>query len=459
MGRVPWARETSDIGHPNRMTEPSSDLPPAGRSVPLTRRRFLALAGLALAAAPLTAAPVLADEAWVQNFQDARLWSAPKGGKSVERAPQWSFFRVLGPQEEQRIPVEHPLTRQKVWIDAVLVGPSGPPPTTWAYQPVGSEQPSGGQPAASPSAAQAARPTATPQAGPASTTAAASGWLAPFKPTRLWSAPNAGVLLGTADPGVFFQKLEPQQGDRIKVKDPLTNGVLYAEASGLGPVGGPSGRIWVPSRWWGFVGADGINVRSDPSSGGAVVGNLERGTPVAVEAWVSGEEVVSDQPTWAKLGEGSYVYSPLLRKASIDLPPPMPQHGPLADQWLDVNLTQQTLTAYEGEQPIYMTYFSSGRPEWETHEGIFRIIYRVENETMESNRLLAADAARSAYRVENVRWTQYFSSDGQAIHENYWRQPELFGIPSSHGCLGMAAQDALWFWLWARTGLPLSSHF
>jgi hypothetical protein len=440
------------------MTQDRSDLPCAGRCAPLTRRRFLALAGLALAAAPLTAAPVLADDVWLQNFNEAKLYSAAKGGKTLERAPQWSFFRALGPQEQGRIPVEHPLTKEKVYIDAALVGPSGPPPTTWAYQAVGEkptdEKPTEEKPAGAPG--QAARPT--PQAGPA-TSAAASGWLAPFKPTRLWSAPKAGVLLGTAEPGVFFQKLEPQQGDRIKLRDPLTNGVLYADASGLGPVGGPPGRIWVPSRWWGFVGADGINVRSDPSSGGAVVGNLERGTPVAVEAWVSGEEVVSDQPTWAKLGEGSYVYSPLLRKASIDLPPPMPEHGPLADQWLDANLTQQTLTAYEGDQPIYMTYFSSGRPEWETHEGAFRIIYRVENETMESNRLLAADAARSAYRVENVRWTQYFSSDGQAIHENYWRQPELFGIPSSHGCLGMAAQDALWFWLWARTGVPLSSHY
>ena len=434
------------------MTKPLSDLPPAGRSVPLTRRRFLALAGLALAAAPLSAGPVLADDVWLQNFQEARLWSAAKGGKAIERAPQWSFFRALGPQEEQRIPVEHPLTRQKVFIDAVLVGPSGPPPSTWAYSGVGAEPP-----AAAPSPAPAAPPTPAPPAGPA-VSAASSGWLAPFKPARLWSAPNRGVLLGTADPGVYFQKLEQQQGDRIKVRDPLTNGVLYVDAGSVGPVGGPSGRIWVPSRWWGYVGGESINVRADPTSDGSIVGTLERATPVAVEAWVTGEEVIADQPAWARLGEGSYVYSPLLRKASIDLPPPMPEHGPLADQWLDANLTQQTLTAYEGEQPIYMTFFSSGRPEWETHEGIFRIIYRVEKETMESNRLLAADAARSAYRVENVRWTQYFSSDGQALHENYWRQPELFGIPSSHGCLGMAAQDALWFWLWARTGTPLSVH-
>jgi hypothetical protein len=33
--------------------------------------------------------------------------------------------------------------------------------------------------------------------------------------------------------------------------------------------------------------------------------------------------------------------------------------------------------------------------------------------------------------------TQYFTNDGQAIHENFWRDPALFGIPSSHGCLGI----------------------
>jgi hypothetical protein len=215
----------------------------------------------------------------------------------------------------------------------------------------------------------------------------------------------------------------------------------------------------VPSRWWGFVGSDDINVRAGPTGDSERLGTLARGTPVVVESWVSGQEVYGDQPGWAKLGEGVYVYGPLLRKAAIETPPPMPAHGALAEAWIDVNLTQQTVTAYEGDRPVYMTVTSSGRPGWETREGIHKILWRKEKETMDSTSLLGQDAARASYKIENIRWTQYFTSDGQAIHENFWRDPELFGIPSSHGCLGMVAQDALWFWLWAKNGTPISVHY
>jgi SAM-dependent methyltransferase len=44
------------------------------------------------------------------------------------------------------------------------------------------------------------------------------------------------------------------------------------------------------------------------------------------------------------------------------------------------------------------------------------------------------------------------------LSHDFWRDPALFGIPSSHGCLGMTGQDTLWFWLWASVGTPISVH-
>ena len=41
------------------------------------------------------------------------------------------------------------------------------------------------------------------------------------------------------------------------------------------------------------------------------------------------------------------------------------------------------------------------------------------------------------YDVPNVKWTQYFTNEGHALHGNYWRDPELFGMPGSHGCVSM----------------------
>ena len=84
---------------------------------------------------------------------------------------------------------------------------------------------------------------------------------------------------------------------------------------------------------------------------------------------------------------------------------------------------------------------------------------RVKKETMDSSSLIGLDAKRADYKVENVRWTQYFSADGKALHENYWKPRDEFGIPSSHGCAGLVAEDARFFWNWADVGVPVIAHY
>ena len=128
-------------------------------------------------------------------------------------------------------------------------------------------------------------------------------------------------------------------------------------------------------------------------------------------------------------------------------------------KWIDVNLSQQMVVAYEGDKSVYLAPVTSGRPGWETPTGTFRIQRRVENETMLGSTLLRLDTLEIPdYHLENVKWTQYFTSGGAAIHTNYWRPAQLFGIPSSHGCLGMLEQHAKFFWNWATVGTPLLVH-
>src|SRR6476469_8704531 len=92
-----------------------------------------------------------------------------------------------------------------------------------------------------------------------------------------------------------------------------------------------------------------------------------------------------------------------------------------------------------------------GRPGWETPLGTWRMQRRVADETMDGATLAGQgpDGTGATYRVEHVRWTQYFTADGSAIHENSWRDPATFGIPGSHGCVGLAPAVASWFWTWA----------
>ena len=129
-------------------------------------------------------------------------------------------------------------------------------------------------------------------------------------------------------------------------------------------------------------------------------------------------------------------------------------------RWIDVNLTLQAATAYEGAGPVRSVRISTGRPGWETPRGLFTVQRRVENETMDGTTLLGQDprGEGASYKVEHVRWTQYFTPDGSAIHENYWRNPATFGMPGSHGCIGMASADAAWFWDFAQIGTPLVIH-
>lgn len=357
---------------------------------------------------------------WVQSHRVTELWSGPDAGAvSFGAVPQWSYLQVVALQTGPRLRVR---TRDghDGYVDAAAVGPAGAPPSE--------------APARSP-----------------------GYWVANHVPATLWSGADGEALpLGEVDQWNVFE-VQDAAGHRLRLRDPRTGGHTYLDATAVGRIEPPGGTLGPPGQWWGSTGSA-INVRATPTTDGSLRGEVGPRLPVVVQRWVSGQEVLPDQPTWAQLADDVFVYSALLRPAPLDQPPPLPADAPLPGRWIDVNLTHQVAVAYEGAEPIYVARLSSGRPGWETSTGVFRIFRRVANEVMDSSTLLGRDAARASYRVENIRWTQYFTSDGQALHQNYWRDPALFGMPSSHGCLGMLEPDARFFWDFAATGTPLVIH-
>lgn len=229
----------------------------------------------------------------------------------------------------------------------------------------------------------------------------------------------------------------------------------------MSDLGATIGRPGLPSvmAWRGIAGQD-ANRRQAPNRWQAPVGELKAGTPVEVVNWVSGEEVESHNDTWAELADGTYVFAMSLRRDPIGEAPALPADAPSEGRWIDVNLSQQVATAYEGRTAVRATLISSGRPGWETPTGVFPVLRRVEKDTMDGATLVGQgpNGSGASYKVENVRYVQYFTSDGAAIHENYWRRPATFGMPGSHGCIGMAPSDAAWFWEFAQVGTPLVIH-
>ncbi len=118
------------------------------------------------------------------------------------------------------------------------------------------------------------------------------------------------------------------------------------------------------------------------------------------------------------------------------------------ERWVDVNLTTQRMNAVVGRKIIYTATISSGKKGWETPAGTYHIMYRVENETMTSESI----GAEEYYRLENVLYTQYFTDEGHALHYSWWKTPQSFGTPSSHGCVSETLKDAEYFWNFANVG-------
>ena len=88
-----------------------------------------------------------------------------------------------------------------------------------------------------------------------------------------------------------------------------------------------------------------------------------------------------------------------------------------------------------------------------TPTGVFSILRRVPNETMDSMTLGIPHNSPYGYLVKNVLWTQYFTPDGASLHDNYWSSN--FGGVGSHGCLGLSLADSRWLWDWASIGVPV----
>jgi L,D-transpeptidase catalytic domain len=374
-----------------------------------------------------TAAPA---QAWVQALRPISLWSGPDdNAEQLGTAARWDYFLIVQPQMGDRLLVQVARSRSVAWVDALSVGPSGPPPPGWP-----------------------------PADMPPPPEDLSLGWIATTADTPLWMDADSSLLLGVAPAYTAFKQLEPQAGPRLHVQDPYSSADSWLDALDLGPIDPPV-ALAAPGRWWGISAVDGANVRPQPSTHTDILGELPSGRPIVVSGWVAGEEVIKDNPTWAVLNDSSFLYSSVLRPVALPAAPPPPDSASTyGGRWIDLNLLHQVVVAYEGQRPVRLARTSTGRPGWETSAGRYAIQRRVANETMDSSSLLGLDAARADYKVENVRWTQYFSADGKALHENYWKPRGEFGIPSSHGCAGLVAEDASFFWNWADIGVPVVAH-
>ena len=210
---------------------------------------------------------------------------------------------------------------------------------------------------------------------------------------------------------------------------------------------------WKPDVWQGAALGE-TNVRAEPTTKSRIVDELVYGDPLEVVAWAKGEEVYEGSDLWAQIGPNRYVFGRNVGRTGPVSPPPLPPDAPVFGRWIDVDLTQQIMTAYDGRTPVRVVETTTGRAGWDTPPGYYTILWRVANETMTSG----AIGAEEFYKLEHVLFTQYFTDRGHAIHFAWWRTPETIGRPGSHGCLNLLLDDARFFWDWANIGTPIYIH-
>jgi len=148
-------------------------------------------------------------------------------------------------------------------------------------------------------------------------------------------------------------------------------------------------------------------------------------------------EQLSDQ-VWYQIAEDEWINQITVGKVTSSAPPEGVAPG---EKWIQVDLFEQTLAAYEGERMVYATLVSSGLPGWDTPTGLNRVWLKVA-----AGKMSGGEGRPDYYFLEDVPWTMYFNKD-VALHTAYWH--DRFGYKHSHGCVNLAPLDARWLFQWA----------
>ncbi|WP_437946242.1 L,D-transpeptidase family protein [Sorangium sp. So ce296] len=141
----------------------------------------------------------------------------------------------------------------------------------------------------------------------------------------------------------------------------------------------------------------------------------------------------------------------------VDPLPRTPAWAVRGRKWIDVSINQQSLVAYEGARPVYVTLVSTGAdglgdPETtrSTIQGLFRIHTKHVTVTMDGD-----EEEEDPFDFRDVPFVQYFTG-GFAFHAAYWHDD--FGTARSHGCVNLSPLDAAWLFEWTTPEVPADWH-
>lgn len=116
------------------------------------------------------------------------------------------------------------------------------------------------------------------------------------------------------------------------------------------------------------------------------------------------------------------------------------------EKWVEVDLSEQKLTAWEGGNKFLDSLISAGK--WgKTPTGEFNIWGKFKYAKMSGGN----KEDHTYYYLPNVPYTMYFYK-GFGLHGTYWHNN--FGHPMSHGCVNLPTLVAEKLFYWTTPSLP-----
>ncbi len=156
------------------------------------------------------------------------------------------------------------------------------------------------------------------------------------------------------------------------------------------------------------------------------------------------QELPTAEPTWSVTLDLTFVDSTATPEGAAPSAPGYTPNG--GEHWIDVNLSQQTLYAYEGNNVVNSFLVSTGTWLHPTVTGKFHIYIK----------LRYTDMTGPDYYLPNVPYTMYFYQS-YGLHGTYWHHN--FGHPMSHGCVNLSIPDSAWLYNFASVGTLVNVHY
>ena len=171
--------------------------------------------------------------------------------------------------------------------------------------------------------------------------------------------------------------------------------------------------------------------------------------------WADKIDVDESGKTWYRINErygyGDIFWAEASAFRQIQPEEVSPINPDIDDKLVEINLTYQTMSCYEGSREVYFCRISSGAKfnaagevvdKWATPVGEHPIWRKAMSMHM------SGGTVSGGYDLPGIGWTTLFVGNGVAIHSTFWHNN--YGVPMSHGCVNAKPDDAKWVFRWVQ---------